>query len=80
MSVLAQLRTVEGLWAIGVGGEDAVTLYSWAEVSEWLRTAMGDDIPEVNRDIALADAAVKLACRARATHREVQVRRLLEVA
>ncbi|MFI6788946.1 hypothetical protein ACIBG4_16625 [Nonomuraea sp. NPDC050383] len=120
MSVVAEIRTVDGLWAVGVGEEDAVTLgdaarrhgnrtqaslrqlvggqrgpggfpppliesenitlYSWAEVSEWLRTAMGDDIPEVNRDIALADAAVKLACRARATHREDQVRRLLEVA
>ncbi|MEV0148673.1 MULTISPECIES: hypothetical protein [unclassified Nonomuraea] len=120
MSVVAQIRTVDGLWAVGVGEEDAVTLgdaarrhgnrtqaslrqlvagqrgpggfpspliesenitlYSWAEISEWLRTAMGDDIPEANRDIALADAAVKLACRARATHREGEVRRLLEVA
>lgn len=120
MSVLVQIRSVDGLWAIGVDHDDAVTLgdaarrhgkrtqaslrqlangqrgpggfppplveadnisvYSWGEISTWLRTAMGDDIPEVNRDIALADAAVKLACRARATHREDQVRRLLEVA
>ncbi|MEU8102139.1 hypothetical protein AB0C18_00255 [Nonomuraea muscovyensis] len=120
MSVLVQIRSVDGLWAIGVDHDDAVTLgdaarrhgkrtqasfrqlangqrgpggfppplveadnisvYSWGEISAWLRTAMGDDIPEVNRDIALADAAVKLACRARATHRETQVRRLLEVA
>ncbi|WP_113701414.1 hypothetical protein [Nonomuraea lactucae] len=120
MSVLLQIRTVDGLWAVGVGHDDAVTLgdaarrhggrtqasmrqlasgqrgpggfppplveadnisvYSWGEISEWLRSRMGDDIPRVDRDIALADAAVKLACRARATHRESQVRRLLEVA
>lgn len=120
MSVLVQVRSVDGLWATGVDHDDAVTLgdaarrhgkrtqaslrqlangqrgpggfppplveadnisvYSWGEISTWLRTAMGDDIPEVNRDIALADAAVKLACRARATHRETQVRRLIEVA
>ncbi|MEU0569696.1 hypothetical protein ABZ297_30560 [Nonomuraea sp. NPDC005983] len=119
-SVLVQIRTVDGLWAVGVGQGDAVTLgdaarrhggrtqaslrqlasgqrgpggfppplieadnisvYSWGEVAEWLRTEMGDDIPQVNRDIALADAAVKLACRARAVHQETQVRRLLEVA
>ncbi|WP_219471069.1 hypothetical protein [Nonomuraea rhizosphaerae] len=45
---------------------DNISLYSWAEVSEWLRVVMGDDVPEVSRDIAVADAAVKLACRARA--------------
>ncbi|MEU8250759.1 hypothetical protein [Nonomuraea sp. NPDC048916] len=59
---------------------DNVSVYSWAEISEWLRTKMGDDIPRGNRDIALADAAVKLACRARAMHQEPLVRRLVEVA
>ncbi|NUP61562.1 MAG: hypothetical protein HOW71_05220, partial [Nonomuraea sp.] len=97
-SVLIDIRKVSGLWAIGVGQGDGVTLgdaarrhggrtqaslrqlaagqrgpggfpapvieadnisvYSWAEISEWLRTRMGDDIPPVNRDVALADAAV----------------------
>jgi hypothetical protein len=120
LSVLVQIREVEGLWAVGVGQGDGVTLgdaarrhggrtqaslrqlaagqrgpggfpepvieadnisvYSWAEVSDWLRTEMGDDIPQVDRSLALADAAVKLACRARIMHRESEVRRLLEVA
>ncbi|GAA3665591.1 hypothetical protein GCM10022224_032370 [Nonomuraea antimicrobica] len=119
-SVLIDLRKIEGLWAIGVGQGDGVTLgdasrrhggrtqaslrqlaagqrgpggfpepvieadnisiYSWAEISEWLRTRMGDDIPPVNRDIALADAAVKLACRARAAHQEERIRHLIDVA
>ncbi|NRQ36468.1 hypothetical protein HII36_32235 [Nonomuraea sp. NN258] len=120
ISVLVQIRAIEGLWVIGVGHNDGVTLgdaarrhggrtqaslrqlatgqrgpggfpapvieadnisvYSWAEISAWLRAEMGDDIPAVHRDVALADAAVKLACRARALHREDQVRHLLEVA
>ncbi|NUT38642.1 MAG: hypothetical protein HOV86_01540 [Thermoactinospora sp.] len=120
MSVLVQIRTVDGVWAVGIGHDDGVTLgdaarrhggrtqaslrqlaagqrgpggfpapvieadnisvYSWAEISEWLRTRMGDDIPPVNRDVALADAAVKLACRARATDQSAEVRHLVEVA
>ncbi|MGW0806523.1 hypothetical protein [Nonomuraea sp. NPDC002799] len=119
-AVLTEIRTVDGLWAIGVGHNDGVTLgdaarrhggrtqaslrqlasgqrgpggfpapvieadnisvYSWAEISDWLRSRMGDDIAPVSRDIALADAAVKLACRARATHQETEVRHLLDVA
>ncbi|MEU4232106.1 hypothetical protein AB0F17_48105 [Nonomuraea sp. NPDC026600] len=59
---------------------DNVSLYSWAEISEWLRTKMGDNVPETNRDVTLADAAVKLACRASVVHRAPQVRDLLEVA
>ncbi|GGO81518.1 hypothetical protein [Nonomuraea cavernae] len=120
VSVLAQIRQVNGLWGVSVGHGDAVTLgdaarrhggrtqaslrqlasgqrgpggfpeplmeadnvsvYSWAEISDWLRTTMGDDLPPGNRDLALADAAVKLACRARAMRQEPLVRRLLEVA
>ncbi|MEV4170594.1 hypothetical protein [Nonomuraea sp. NPDC049709] len=59
---------------------DNISIYSWAEISDWLRTRMGDDIPPVNRDIALADAAVKLACRARAAHQETRIRHLIDVA
>lgn len=119
-SVLIQVSKVNGLWAVGVGQGDAVTLgdaarrhggrtqaslrqlasgqrgpggfpeplieadnislYSWAEISEWLRIKLGDDIPPGNREIALADATVKLACRAGALHRTSQVRDLLEMA
>jgi hypothetical protein len=45
---------------------DNVSVYSWAEISEWLRTEVGDDVPQMDRDIIVADAAVKLACRTRA--------------
>ncbi|MFG1966359.1 hypothetical protein [Nonomuraea sp. NPDC049028] len=120
MSVLIQMSTVDQLWAVGVGHDDAVTLgdaarrhggrtqasfrqlasgqrgpggfpaplieadnvsiYSWAEISEWLRTEMGDDVPQANGDVILADATVKLACRAGSLHRTSQVRDLLEMA
>ena len=59
---------------------DNVSLYSWAEISEWLRTEMGDNVPETNRDVTLADLAVKLACRASVVHRAPQVRDLFEAA
>ncbi len=118
-SVIAQIKTVPGLWPIAVGEDDGVTLgdaarrhggrtqaslrqlaagqrgpggfpaplieadnirlYSWAEISEWLRTRMGDDIPPENPDVALADALVRLNCRARAAHREDGLRHLFEV-
>ncbi|MEU6780231.1 hypothetical protein ABZ912_13600 [Nonomuraea angiospora] len=117
-SVIAQIKTVPGLWPIAVGEDDGVTLgdaarrhggrtqaslrqlaagqrgpggfpaplieadnirlYSWAEISEWLRTRMGDDIPPENPDVALADALVRLNCRARAAHREDGLRHLFE--
>ncbi|MEV1244603.1 hypothetical protein [Nonomuraea sp. NPDC049750] len=120
MSVLIQMSTVDKLWAVGVGHDDAVTLgdaarrhggrtqasfrqlasgqrgpggfpaplieadnvsvYSWAEISEWLRTELGDDVPQANADVILADATVRLACRAGALHRDSQVRDLLEMA
>jgi hypothetical protein len=120
MSVFIQMSTVDKLWAVGVGHDDAVTLgdaarrhggrtqasfrqlasgqrgpggfpaplieadnvsvYSWAEISEWLRTELGDDVPQANGDVILADATVKLACRANSLHRMSQVRDLLEVA
>ncbi|MFI7634931.1 hypothetical protein [Nonomuraea sp. NPDC049400] len=59
---------------------DNISLYSWAEISEWLRTEMGDDIPPVNRDIVIADAAVKLACRARESNQQAQVGHIYEIA
>ncbi|WP_336210803.1 hypothetical protein [Nonomuraea sp. LPB2021202275-12-8] len=59
---------------------DNISVYSWSEIAEWLRTEMGDDIPPVDRALAVADAAVKLVCRARRVHRESEVRRLVEVA
>ncbi|MEO3891215.1 hypothetical protein [Nonomuraea sp. B5E05] len=59
---------------------DNISLYSWAEISEWLRTKMGDDIAPANRDLVIADAAVKLACRARDAHRESQVAAIFEIA
>jgi hypothetical protein len=41
-----------------------VRVFSWSEVSTWLRTRMGDDVPEVDPDLMLADAALRLLDRA----------------
>lgn len=38
-----------------------VRVYSWAEIVTWLREALGEDTPAVNRDLILADHALRLA-------------------
>lgn len=38
-----------------------VRVYSWAEIVTWLREALGEDAPAVNRDLLLADHALRLA-------------------
>jgi len=37
-----------------------IRVYSWAQVSTWLREALGDDVPESDPTLALADAALRL--------------------
>lgn len=38
-----------------------VRVYSWAEIVTWLHEALGEDTPDVNRDLLLADHALRLA-------------------
>lgn len=38
-----------------------VRVFSWAEIVTWLREALGEDVPAVNRDLQLADHALRLA-------------------
>jgi hypothetical protein len=52
-------------------------LYSFAEVTTWLREVMGDDIPPVWPDLALADQALRLAAWARRTDHIAEVQRLV---
>jgi len=73
---LRGLRSAESLRLLaegkrGPGGFPAplvdtgnVRMFSWSEVSTWLRTRMGDDVPEVDPDLMLADAALRLLDRA----------------
>ncbi|MGH8571636.1 MAG: hypothetical protein ACREX8_03545 [Gammaproteobacteria bacterium] len=73
---LRGLRSAESLRLLaegkrGPGGFPAplvdtghLRVFSWAEISTWLRTRMGDDVPEVDPDLMLADAALRLLDRA----------------
>lgn len=38
-----------------------VRVYSWAEITAWLREALGEDVPDASRDLMLADHALRLA-------------------
>ena len=55
-------------------------LYSWSAIAAWLREALGDDVPEVNPELAIADATLRLAARAEATDHTAEVRQLLSAA
>ncbi|HEY0804058.1 MAG TPA: hypothetical protein VGD84_03290 [Pseudonocardiaceae bacterium] len=41
-----------------------VRVYSWAEISAWLREALGEDVPVASHELVLADQALRLADRA----------------
>jgi len=42
-----------------------VRVYSWAEITTWLREALGEDVPAASHELVLADHALRLADRAR---------------
>jgi hypothetical protein len=53
-------------------------VYSWAQVATWLRDVLGDDVPDSDPDLALADAALRLAEWARVTNRTDEIKALME--
>ncbi len=57
-----------------------IRVYSWAQVSTWLRDVLGDDVPESDPDLALADAALRLVEWARVTHRTDEINALMKLA
>jgi hypothetical protein len=38
-----------------------VRVYSWTEITNWLREALGEQVPDTNPQLALADRALRLA-------------------
>lgn len=54
-----------------------IRVYSWAQVSTWLRDVLSDDVPESDSDLALADAALRLVDWARATNRINEINALM---
>jgi hypothetical protein len=54
-----------------------ITFYSWAQVATWLHDELGDEIPPVSPDLAIADQALRLAAWAEATNHADDVRQLL---
>jgi hypothetical protein len=54
-----------------------IRVYSWAQVATWLHDVLGDDVPDSDPDLALADAALRLVEWARATERTAEIRALV---
>jgi hypothetical protein len=52
-------------------------IYSWAQVTAWLRDVLGEPVPEPSPDLALADQALRLAAWAKAVDRAGDIRQLL---
>lgn len=82
------VRTAESLRLLALGkrgpggfprpvGGGKTKLYSYAEVTAWLRDVMGDEIPPVWPDLALANQALKVAAWARRTDHLADVQRLV---
>ncbi len=54
-----------------------IRIYSWAQVATWLHDELGEDIPPVSPDLAIADQALRLAAWAEATNHTADLRQLL---
>jgi hypothetical protein len=64
MRLLAEGKRGPGGFPLPIADTGKVRVYSWAEITEWLRTALGEDAPEADPELALADRALRLADRA----------------
>jgi len=54
-----------------------IKVYSWSEVSAWLRNVLREDVPATNSDLVLADSALRLAAQAAETGHQAEVAQLL---
>ncbi|WP_059006245.1 hypothetical protein [Streptomyces specialis] len=60
LTTLAQERAGDGEFPAAEGETDAVSFYSWTKLAAWLR-ALGDDVPDTDHDLQLADRALRVA-------------------
>ena len=64
MRLLAEGKRGPGGFPLPIADTGKVRVYSWAEITEWLRSALGEEAPEGNAELALADRALRLADKA----------------
>ncbi|HEX4703426.1 MAG TPA: hypothetical protein VH352_14965 [Pseudonocardiaceae bacterium] len=78
LRLLAEGRRGPGGFPASIVDTGKVRVYSWAEITEWLREVLGEDVPAASRELVLADHALRLADKAqRAGKAEVEAVRHL---
>ena len=64
MRLLAEGKRGPGGFPLPIADTGKVRVYSWTEITQWLRDALGEQAPEGNAQLALADRALRLADKA----------------
>ena len=64
LRLLAEGKRGPGGFPLPIADTGKVRVYSWTEITQWLREALGEDAPEGNDQLVLADRALRLAERA----------------
>lgn len=74
LRLLAEGRRGPGGFPAVIVDTGKVRVYSWAEITTWLREALGEEVPAANRDLVLADHALRLAGKPNAVARRTSRR------
>jgi hypothetical protein len=61
LRLLAEGKRGPGGFPPPIADTGKVRVYSWTEITQWLRDALGEQAPEGNAHLALADRALRLA-------------------
>ncbi|HEX3779913.1 MAG TPA: hypothetical protein VHX38_09605 [Pseudonocardiaceae bacterium] len=64
LRLLAEGKRGPGGFPRPVADTGKVRVYSWTEITNWLRETLGEKVPDANPHLALADRALRLAERA----------------
>lgn len=60
LRLLAEGRRGPGGFPAPLVDTGKIRVYSWAEITAWLHEALGEEVPESNRQLILADNALRL--------------------
>lgn len=61
LRLLAEGQRGPGGFPRPIADTGKVRVFSWVEIVHWLREALGEDVPEANNELMLADRALRLA-------------------
>lgn len=64
LRLLAEGKRGPGEFPSPIVDTGKLRVYSFTEITAWLREALGEDVPPVNRELVLADRALRLADKA----------------